>query len=58
MKEQRRRFLKNNDEYKNLNTIVKMMLEEDQYKRDNFVTFIMKIKPIMNFRQLEIHMID
>lgn len=29
MKEQRRRFLKNNDEYKNLNTIVKMMLEED-----------------------------
>lgn len=55
MKEQRRRYLKNNDEFKGLSTIVKIMLEEDEYKRDTFVTLLMKIKPIFNLRELEIN---
>jgi hypothetical protein len=58
MKEQRRRYLKNNDEFKSLNTIVKMMLEEDEYKRDTFVTLLMKVKPTMNLRELEINVMD
>ncbi len=58
MKEQRRRYLKNNDEFKSLNTIVKMMLEEDEYKRDTFVTLLMKVKPSMNLRELEINVMD
>lgn len=56
MKEQRRRYLKNSDEFKSLNTVVKMMLEEDEYKRDTFVTLMMKVKPI-NLRELEINVL-
>ena len=57
MKEQRRRYLKNSDEFKSLNTVVKMMLEEDEYKRDTFVTLMMKVKP-MNLRELEINVLE
>ena len=32
---------------KGINSIVKMMLEEDEYKRDTFITLIQKIKPMI-----------
>ena len=47
MKEQRRKFIKNNQQLKPFNSLVKMMLEDDEYKRDTFLTLTHKVKTLM-----------
>ena len=47
IKEQRRKFIKNNEKLKPFNSIVKMMLEGDEYKRDTFLTLTHKVRTLM-----------
>ncbi len=42
MKDQRSKWVRNQGEYKTFNSLLKMMLEEDEYKRDNFTTLVAK----------------
>jgi protein associated with RNAse G/E len=44
MKDQRTKWIKNQLEMKVFNDLVKMMLEEDEYKRDDFMTLTIKSK--------------
>jgi hypothetical protein len=44
IKEQRVKWVRNQGEYKIFNSLVKMMLEEDEYKRDDFSTLKLKIQ--------------
>jgi hypothetical protein len=44
IKEERRKWIVKNSEYKAFNSLIKMMLEEDEYKRDDFVTLTIKNK--------------
>jgi hypothetical protein len=43
VKEQRFKYIKGNENFKNFDTVVKLMLEEDEYRRDTFRTLFMKI---------------
>lgn len=42
IKEERVKWVKNQGEYKTFNSLIKMMLEEDEYKRDDFLMLLIK----------------
>jgi serine/threonine protein kinase len=42
IKDQRVKWIRNQGEYKTFNSLIKLMLEEDEYKRDDFITLLIK----------------